>query len=262
MPVIREQIKFLGDDINLSFGLSSDDNFLGLDQEVDNLTEVVSTDLINPNVDLEERKYKSSSPNTSTIEFQFYNPQNNTYVTNFTNGAGFTLYDIFSNQPCALNSFFILDYYDSFDTNTQTKIATTYLTKIGITSIYSLTSTNQTEFFNMYVPLSYINAQTGTTVTGYSKFTFYNAKSGTTALFYNYNNRNLTTPEKMYFKTVLNLVNKTWQIIYPANAVTAIQLITSPTYNQKVNDTIGNFNNEVQNYPSGSTFNYIDGKYI
>ena len=169
------------------------------------------------------------------------------------------------------NSFFILDFYDTFDTYTQTKIFTTYLTKLigndaygnrTYTPVYVINSGVTNQLYYWYVPISFLNAQTGTTVTGYTKFTFYNAISGKTAVFYKLDNINLTTAEQMYFKSVIDLTGMTWRIITPSFPnVIAQQLWTSPDYNQKVDDTITNFNNEAQNYPSGNSFNYLTGTY-
>jgi hypothetical protein len=275
MSIIKEKIKYLGADMNLKFNLGSNDGFLGYQQEIDNLTQVVSLDLVNPELDVEERKFKYI-PNIGplTLQFNFHLPPGNNFLSTFL-VVGFNGNEITGNSSNILNSFFIMDFYDTFDVNTQVKIFTTYLTKLismdaygnkTYIPTYTINAGVPNQLYYWYIPVWYINANlTGTTITGYTKFSFYNAKSGTTALFYNYDNESLSTPEKMYFKTELNLLNKTWKILTPpshANVVIANQLWTSPEYNQKVNDTITNFNNEQQNYPSGSTFVYIDGKYI
>jgi hypothetical protein len=275
MSIIREKIKFLNaTGLTLNFGLSSNDGFLGYQQEIDNLTQTVSNDLINPDVDVEERRFKYI-PNIgpTTLQFNFHYGNGNSWLNSFY-PAGFTTNDIFGLSQAMLNSFFIMSFYDTYDVNTQTKIFTTYLTKLIGSDAYGnktyipsyiINSGIPNQLYYWYVPVWYINSQTGTTVTGYTNFTFYNAKSGTTALFYNYDNESLSTSEKMYFKTELNLVNKTWKILTPLshnNVVIARQLWTSPSYNTRVDNTVQNFNNEQQNYPSGSTFVYLDGKYV
>ena len=63
MSIIKETIRLVPINItglttNIKFGLSSDDGFLGYQQEIDNLTQVVSLDIVNPEVDVEERKVK------------------------------------------------------------------------------------------------------------------------------------------------------------------------------------------------------------
>jgi hypothetical protein len=258
MSIIKEKIKYAGSGMTINFGLSSNNSFLGYQQEIDNLTQVVSLDLVNPEIDVEERRFKSfnSSMLIPQLEFQFFS---GTYQNNFL-AAGFTLNNILYNASNILNSFFIMDFYNTYDVNTQIKIFTTYLTKIGIIPLYDINATNQLYYW--YIPMWYLNAQTGSTITGYAKFTFYNAKTGTIALFYNNDNLAYTTPEKMYFKVEINIPNKTWKFTNPSfPLILAKQLYTSTQYNQRVNDTVTNFNNEAQNYPSGQTFNYLDGKY-
>ena len=259
MSIIREKIRYAGNSMNIKFNLSLDDKFLGYQQEIDNLTQVVSLDLVNPEIDVEERRFKSfnSLMLTPQLEFQFFS---GTYQNSFL-AAGFSPANIAEQASNILNSFFIMDFYDTYDVNTQIKIFTIYLTKIGNSPLYDIDVSNQLYYW--YIPVWYLKAQTGSTVTGYAKFTFYNAKSGTTALFYNNDNLACTTPEKMYFKAEINIVNKTWKFTNPSfPLILAKQLYTSTQYNQRVNDTITNFNNEVQNYPSGTSFNYLDGKYI
>ena len=262
MPIIKEQIKFIGDNMNLKINLSSDDNFLGYQQEIDNLTQVVSVDLINPEIDVEERRYKYANATPLTLKFQFYNQTANNYQADFIS-AGFTGDEILSSSMNMLNSFFILDFYDTYDPNTQVKILRTYITKIGLSSTYLIGPTYPNQIYCRYIPVDYIKAHTGaTTAIGYTKFSFYNAKDGSISLFYNLSNGSLSTPEKMYFKSQLDFLNKTWRFILTSNTATARELTTSPLYNQRVNDTVDNINNEEQNYPQGSAFDFVNGKYF
>ena len=272
--------------MNISFGLGSGDDFLGYQQEIDNLTQVVSLDIVNPEIDVEERRF-NYIPNIGplTLEFNFHQPNAGNVFHYYFSYQGFTVDEERQNASNMQNSFFIMDYYDTFDINTQTKIFTTYLTKItsGEWSVglpeytepfseYVINGSSSNQLYYWYVPVWYIKANlTGTTntVTGYTKFTFYNAKSGTTALFYNSDNDTVdangyVNPQKMYFKTELNLANMTWKILTPPshnNVIIANQLWNSPAYNDKVNNTVQNFNNEQQDYPSGNTFNYLNGTY-
>ena len=242
---------------NIKFDLSSGDGFLGYQQEIDNLTQGVSVDLINPDVDVEERRFKYvfHSPAVQ-FNFGFGSP---VPVVSFLS-AGFTYPELLQKQLNALNSFFIFELYDKYDVSTQVKILTTYITKIGTTPQYTLDPTNQ--LYYLYVPMPYINAQSGSTVTGYTKISFYNAKTGKVILFYNPTYALNTTPLFMFFPTKLNIIAKTWEFL-PASTATfnGWEIYQNPAYVTKVNDTVKNFNNEAQDYPSGSTFVYSDGKY-
>lgn len=119
------------------------------------------------------------------------------------------------------------------------------------------------QFYYMYVPISYIDAHTGTTTTGYVKFTFYNAKSGKIIQFYNNANNTLLTPEKMYFKMELNLVDKKWKFlnILNGNTLDARQLMNSGAYDTRIDNTFVKFDAIKQTFPTGTIHSYLTNKY-
>jgi hypothetical protein len=249
--------------VNIKFNLGSNDNFLGYQQEIDDLTQGVSDTLINPDVDLEERRFKYAFHSPAVqFNFGFGSPT----PSNAFTAAGFTPTELAQQQLDVLNSFFIFDLYDSYNVSTQVKILTTYITKIGNSPQYTLDSNNQ--IYNLYVPIPYIQdiqAQSGSTgiATGYTKISFYNAKTGKVTLFYNPTYALSTTPLFMFFPTRLNVNLKTWEFLPSSTSVfQANEIYQNQEYITKVNDTVQNFNNESQNYPSGSTFNYQTGKYF
>jgi hypothetical protein len=265
MPIIKEIIKSNNLDMNIKFSLGSGNSLLGYQQEVDNLTEETKDILINPVVDAEVRKFiYDSSVGATNLKFYFLNQSN--VQTNSFLAAGFTPLEILNSNVKLLNSFFILDYYNTYNNNTQTRIFTNYLTKVlgaNVSNLpnYSIINTTINQFYSWYVPQSYIDIQTGTTVTGYVKFSFYNAKTGRIALFFNKQNQTLLTPEKMYFKTQLNLNNKTWKFI-ASQPIEVYELSSASAYVTKVNNTIGSFENKKQQYPTGNTFQTTDGNYV
>lgn len=260
--MIKEKIKYNGNDMNLKISLSSEDNFIDYQQEIDNLTQFTSIDLVNPVSDGEIRRFKVK-PNTntliSTINFWFYYSTLGNYSRDYTN-VGFTNDEISYNKNNFLKSFFILDYYDTYDINSQTKIFTTYITKKSSSPTFPLSANTQQYYQN--IPLSYINSQTGTTTTGYTKFSFYNAKNGIVTLFYNNDNVGMTTQEKYYFKTELDLSNQTWKIMTQSYlAITATEIINNQ-YINRVNATYIKFDDLKQTYPSGNTYNYNNNNYL
>jgi hypothetical protein len=262
MSIIREKIRFnnslvgltggttgfTGTTMSLNFSLSSSDNLIEYQQEIDRLTQFTTLDLVNPVTDGEERRFKMNpNPNPNiTLHFYFYSVPLTTYDNDTLNlgfvAAGFTVDEMNEISLNLLNSFFILDYYDTFDINSQTKIFTTYLTKIlvlpkvslfGLNNVYipkyTIGTSSNNQLYRWYVPISYF---TGTTMTGYVKLSFFNAKTGKITTFFNNDNINLTTPEYLFFKAQLdrsNIINK-------------------------VNDTVANKDNLKQNPPSGDTF--------
>lgn len=259
MSIVREKIRYTGNTTNIKFSLSSDDSFLGYQQEIDNLTQVVGVDLINPHVDVEERRFKNSSNGSNVMNFEF-TLNGVIYATNYIN-AGFKASEIASNSLNKLNSFYMFEYYDTYVTNTQTKIFTTYISKLGTVPQITIDSNNQ--IYHLYIPIAYMNTliESGiTTVNGYMKISFFNALNGQLVLFYNTTYGNLSTPQKMYFNTQLDLLNKTWKFINPS-VIRGRQLWTSGDYVNKINNSFTKFDNEKQNYPIGSIFNKTTGKY-
>lgn len=280
MSVIRKTIKFDYLDMNLKFTLGSSDNFNGYQQDIDNLTETTKWNLVNPVIDGEVRKYKYLSTIAgSFLTFYFYDSisklQSNSFIT-----AGFKDNEITPVNSALRNSFFIMDFYDSYDPYIQNKIFTGYLTKLyNSINVYGLSvpqyrihSDTVNQLYNWYIPQSFINLQTGNTATGYVRFSFYNAKNGNISVFYNADNQNITTPEKMYFKVELNLVDATWRIFidpnqpipYPNNSpqIKAYELEPTSSFVTRVNNTANNVEDKKQNYPSGTTFKQTTGIYI
>ena len=245
-----------GVDGYIKINLKSSNDFLGVQQEIDDLTEFKSVDLINSATDVEKLKFKLDPTIPLTVlMFQFSG------VTSFLN-AGFTDVEISGGSQNIRNSFFILDFYDTFDQNIQTKIFKTYLTKIDDEPIYNVSSNTSNQLYYWYVPVSLIESNTGDTTIGYVKFSFYNAKTGSVALFYNNDNSLLTTPEKYYFKSELNFINRTWKFV-DSNLVVGVEqsYSSSNNYNDRVDDTFDKTELLTEVFPTGDSYNYRTNKY-
>lgn len=268
MSIRREKISFTGLDLNLKIQLNSSNKLSGLQQEVDEFTKVKSTQQINGITDGEVRRF---TLNASNQLIKFYFSGGTSFQSKFTT-AGFTVNEIENLSSNFTNSFFILDFFDSVSTTEQTKIFSTYLTKLDsnnqsndpINSIYEIDNSFQWYYLN--VPVNFIDGFDDY-VTGYSRFSFYDAKSGKIRVFYNHANNNLTTPEKMYVRTKLDLNNKRWSFLYSSGNVSYTdvelrELANSQQYIDKYNNTFNNFDNLQQTYPTGSTFNYSGGTYF
>lgn len=124
------------------------------------------------------------------------------------------------------NSFYLLEFYDTFDSRKQTKIFQTYLISLKNTTFtkYDVNLTTNKELLNWYVPetkidtLLSISGNTSNNITLYCKMSFYSAKDGKFYYFINALLRNFLSEEKNYFTAHLNLTNKTYTIddtIYP-----------------------------------------------
>lgn len=271
MQIIKEKIVFNGNDGIVKIPLSSYDGFLGSQQEIDNLTDNMSKDLINPPIDGEKIKFTFKSINIyNKLDFRF-----NTPTPLFANSdAGFTEIELMRGSANVLNSFFILDYYDSYNQNVQSRIFTTYITKIGHFPIYIIGIHPNThelvnnQISNLYIPKWYLNKFT-TRAIGYAKLSFYNAKSGNTTLFYNNAFANYTTQLKMYFRVDLDLVHRTWRFMEVINnIVDARALTTSAGYTARIDNTLTKQKNIKQVYPPvvgsdapATIFDYNTGTY-
>ena len=269
---IKETIKFKGNDVFLNIPLKIGNSLVDYQQEIDNLNEKAKEDLINQVVDNEVQRFSYKSGLLPTnLSFYFNNDSTSFYNSFLLYGAGFTIDEIEKRSNNILNSFFIMDFYDSFNSYTQKKIFTTYLTKIidGEKSngrsipTYNIDSNIPNQFYHWYVPKTYLDPYlySGyTTIVGYIKFSFYNAKDGKISLFYNKANQSLNTPEKMYFNAYLYLNTMEWQL--STDIPQAYEVYSSNKYVNRVNDRTNTFDNKKQNYPIGNTFQSDDGTYI
>lgn len=280
MSIIKERLKFNNADINLKINLSVDNNLIGYQQEIDILTEKTKQELINPIIDNEVRRFSyaiNEILNPTYLVF-YFTANGSSYNNSFrSNGAGFTDTEINSNNLKIFNSFFIMDFYDSYDSRTQTKIFTNYLTKItgGLTTgsgtskysipKYKIFNDTVNQYYNWTIPKSYLDEQTSRYIIGYVKFSFYNAKYGTLALFYNKDISDQYSPDRMYFKVRLDKTNMTWRFYYagtnyPYN-MTAYQLPFTNKYSERANDAMKNFDNLKQVPPTGNIFQITNGTY-
>jgi hypothetical protein len=263
MCIIKQQIVQTGVDAEIKINLGQNVNFTGYQQGIDSFTGEASNAVINPVDDLETYRFRASK--IVNLDFFFYSAATSSYYNSFA-PAGFTPSDLFDNVDSIRNSFFIANFYDTYDSQTRIKYFTGYLTFINNSPISTLpnylinpTGTGR-QLFYWYIPNNYIETHTGTTATGYTVFTFYNAKAGRMQLFYNFNNSALTTNEKMMFKTVINLADKSYCFTDPT-PLKAYELPSTSAYVDRYNNTVQSMENVQEQYPTGSSFNFLTGKY-
>jgi hypothetical protein len=188
------------------------------------------------------------------IDFYFYDYDNSNYLRNFTI-AGFNETDITFNNLNYKNSFFIWELYDSYNEENQRFIYKNYYNRLPNINFSGLIFINS-EFKKILIPNYFINEFSGDTITGYSKFMFFNGETGKYHLFYNKLNENIENEERYYSKTIINKNNKTLQL----DSLEFYEEINAVTYLNKINNE-ASFNLFKETYPSGFTFNYKDGKY-
>lgn len=269
MQINKETIKLKRSDASIRINIGSTlNNGLGIQEQIETLTNTTSHALINPHVDREVFRFKLKQV-YGIYTFKFYFGDNtNTSLIN----AGFSQDELNIQALNVANSFFILDFYDSYNPSIQNKLFTTYITQIGRSSEYTLgvlpVNYTQLNFNNQayywYVPKWFLNENSKYIVKNiYLKLSFYNAKTGKVCTFYNNANGSLKTPEKQYIKCSLDLNEKNWYIINNTNNIFVLkELVTSDEYLKRINNTFETTDVILQQFPTGNTYNYKTNSYV
>ena len=274
MSIIKKKIKSTGNDLNIQFPIEKDLEFSGYQQEIDDYTDIKTTNSINDATDGEVTKFLLDSEYVNRyLTFEFSNNDGTFWRPNY-NFAGFDNNDVVAESLSFLNSFYIMDFFDSTSPIEQTKIFSAYITNLNTSRVQQRSYpqskyqfNDEFQLFDLQIPLGYLNIDNDDTYTGHSRFTFFNGKTGEIIVFYNKDYESKTTPDKMFFKTELNFHNKTWKFLTPSfqdvsnSTAYAKQLVKSEEYIEKFNNTFENFENLQQNYPDGNAFNYQNGQY-
>lgn len=232
---------------NISFNLNGDFDFLPSEDFISE-ENLANDDFI----DLDITKYRLSS-NVNFI-FNFYN---NTYNNDFIS-AGFTEEEINISNKSYRYSYILIQLYDNFNSKNQRLIHTgyipIYLFPDKFNAIFNINIfTKYFEFNNIYIPniYNFINNQNI-----YFKFSFFNAKTGKLNLFFNQDITN-NTEEKMYFKSFLNTVDKTYY--FDNLNINCYQFLNEEFIN-KINER-SKTENKSPLFTQGDLFN-IEGEYI
>lgn len=258
MPLIRENILSTTGDTYIKIPIGGVNQTNGGQEAINTLMNDVSDGLINDVTDVDTRRFQyEASVSPQHIAFMFGNSTHYSYTD-----AGFTNGEIEYGLSNFANSFFILDFYDSYNENTQTKIMRTYLTQKKASATFDLGNDLVNQATTLYIPQWFIN-QSSTYEYIYFKIKFYNAKTGKVQLFYNQKYASDNTTRRIYFRVGVNLVDRVWRLIdiYTAQSIVAKEITTSTAYTDKINNAITNKPNLQQVYPTGTTFNYETGGY-
>jgi hypothetical protein len=232
---------------NIQIPLNNDFDFIKSD-EIISEEDLVVDDFI----DFEITKYTLSS----NIDFNFRFFNGSIYNSNFIS-AGFTSDEIEFSDKSYRYSYFLLQVYDTFDSKNQTLIHTgyvpIYLFPDKTQSVFNIQpSLKYYEFNNIYISnvFNIINNQIL-----YTKFSFFNAKTGRLQLFFNQSFTD-DTEEKLYYKITINKNNKTYSF-------NDTNIISSQFLNEEFINRI-NERNKIENksplFTQGDLFD-IDGNY-
>jgi len=206
-------------------------------------------------IDLEINKYTLIS--NVKFTFRFFN--GSIYANNFIS-AGFTQDEINLSNKGYRYSYFLIQIYDSFDSKNQTLLHSGYI------PIYLFPDENKTisefqlqpnikyyEFNNIYIS-NLFELESNQEL--YTKFSFFNAKTGRLQLFFN-NSFIGNTEERVYFKININESDKTYS--FNQSNIICTQFLNEEFIN-KINDR-NKSENKSPIFTQGDLFD-INGNYI
>lgn len=128
MLKLRKKIKNNNTDNFINVPLIISNDFVGHQQEINKFTETETNKHINDVNDGETRRFKSNKD--FKLNTYFYNEDNESFVNEFQI-KGISYEDSNTLTSKYTNSFFIFDFFDSSKPQEQTKIFTTYFTKLN-----------------------------------------------------------------------------------------------------------------------------------
>jgi len=262
MTLIKHTKAFTGNDSFLKINLNQNISCLGDQDDIDSLVTKQAQLKINDVTDLEKTVFKSSSD--FTFSFNFYNGTSfdNSYIN-----AGFSLDSIIQKKLSFKNSFYIIDVYDSFNSNIQKKLTTQYFTNLNREiSTYYFNPNNINTYVNkqlsqLFIPLNYINSTNVDTIDMYFKISFYNAHIGKLHVFYDVTSSN-NDQSKYYTKILVNKINKTFSFHKINPTLINFNEITDEEYINKINKSFGSNQILKQLLPSTNIFDYKTTSFI
>lgn len=247
MKVIKNSFRLDGNDKILKLPLININDSLGYDQDVSNLITSETNKNINTPVDSDLNIYVPY--NNTENELNFYFDLSGTPSNSFES-IGFTTDDVKTDY--GRRSFFIADTYTTYKIETQSKICQNFINGIG-SLIPSYTVLNKQyfsrEFYQWYINDDIITS--GDTITGYTKFSFFNAKTGNVHVFYNSDNESINSELKMYAPTIINKTTKTYQ--FETSTLNLYELVNE-AYRSKIQRSLSVTPNKSPILPSGTTF--------
>lgn len=255
----RLKIKIQNNDQSMILPLKGINNLSGYDDDLLTTSVVETNKSINAGNDAETRRLLPTS--SKTIQFQFWKNTTSSYVNvvapnEFTGSTDY-------NTKAAKNSFFIVQLFDTFRDESNSKKHTGYyngfdFAKTNLVSNYTYSA--DVEFSNLYIAQNILDGLSGMTKDFYLKFLFYSAKSGKFYSFFNQNAPAVTTQEMMYHKITIDPNNLNYSF-NPNYSTLILRELRNPAYDTFINNTVQSIPVEKPNYPSGNTFDN-SGNYI
>lgn len=262
MKLIKKTIDINNRISFINIPLTDNPHLIGEDQSMDKIADDNIQININPVNDVETFKFKISSQPILNFNFGYNNSlgvvgsEYTTYQAAFKINASVPT-NITSSM--ILNSYYVMDIYDGINIQSQNKLGRNYLTNLDDSKTTYNLGINPNQFNNIFLSNKFMNSKPTSTFKVYCKFMFYDAKNGRVITFFNYNNRNLTTNNKLYFEIDVNKTSRSWE--FTEGLVINAYGNVNGSYSQKVSDTIGKQKNLVEEFPVGNTFDYENVNY-
>ena len=280
MSISKEKLVLTNEDINIKINIGGINDLLGIDEEIDNFSVETQKKSINPVSDNEVKTFKHGKTADFIMEFYSLTVSPPYYWSNIFTHAGFSDSEIINYDLSLRNSFFILDFFDTYITNERIKIFTKYYTKIAdIGEPYDITQhekivqiTNNHQLNHIQIPHNFLSNFTEDEITIYMRVLFYNGKTGNLIPFYNIqyfneseNKFTINTEKRMFFTVKLDQNNLHWWVENQdmTNHIHGREFyVDNSEYLEKLNKTNKNIKTIKPGYPIKQYFKYEDGTYV
>jgi len=240
---------------NIVFNLDNKTNPIGTQKDVDDFIEYETNKAINIPTNNDILVFTPNSGMT-TIQYGFYFIDNDGVYGNTI--LNHDISEIEVSGDIGKNCFYLLEFYDSYDSRKQTKLFQTYLIglKNSTLTTYIVNETTNKELLNWYIPEINLNSLlsiTGNTLSGstvYCKFSFYNSKNGMFTYFSNPSFGDINGEIRNYFIGSIDITNKKYLLndIYDIR-----EIINNDLYTNKQQSNINTTPIYKPNYPSGNS---------
>ncbi len=264
MSIIKEKIPIFNKDVYLTIKLKNKSEVYGYDQEIKKYVKDKESILINPikDYDILTFNYNTDLGNIELNPYFYSIDEDPEYKISYM-WAGFTEEELFNYTLNLRNSFYILEFFDGYKTNTRKKIFTKYFSKIWSLGLKHSDHTNPIinetqELKQLELPRHFLTEQENVFPL-YMRLLFFNGKTGRLILFYNLNNEDYKNELKNFFIFNINKEEKTWET--ENGDIVAYEQIIGSEYIDRLNETNKKTKDLQQSYPKADKFNYLTGKY-
>lgn len=249
------KIKKNNNENSIKIGLTKNNQLDGLDESIReySLSEVAKS--INVPIDDEIEVFNLNISPLFSYIFKFDGDLETSLVT-----QGFDREEIFPPSEGLQRSFFFSQTFDNPNIYNQTLLSTNYLSgfdfyRNGESTVYTLINrVVSDDFRRLYIKSNQLGLINDSKL--YTRFYFFNGKTGNVITFINEDNQNETSPLKLFREINIDLDNNTY--VYPDTEFPN----TNITLIETSNDDYSNIINDNQNKSITKAISYPDGSYF